>query len=121
MSTNVWFHDRQWPSPPETIVMDVNSDEAAVLTAAPTSLSRQFCTKNIKLSDIAPYDVQVSYLTGNKSLDPPGLSRRWGSSRSMKRGNGKPLSLVTLVRPRYSRSLIKMEAEEAATAAGEEQ
>ncbi|KAH9041206.1 heat shock protein 70 family, partial [Lactarius pseudohatsudake] len=46
----------------DKIAMDVNSDEAAVLAAALASLSRQFHTKNIKLSDIAPYDVQVSYL-----------------------------------------------------------
>ncbi|KAH9007581.1 heat shock protein 70 family, partial [Lactarius hengduanensis] len=57
----------------DKIAMNVNSDEAAVLAAAlqGTSLSQQFCTKNIKLLDIAPYDVQVSYLAEHKSVDPP--------------------------------------------------
>ena len=57
--------------------MNVNSDEAAVLGAAlhGASLSRQFRTKNIKLSDIAPYDVQVSYLAEAKNTDAPGSPR----------------------------------------------
>ncbi|KAH9169880.1 hypothetical protein EDB89DRAFT_1908230 [Lactarius sanguifluus] len=38
------------------------------------TLSQQFHTKNIKLLDIAPYDIQVSYLAEHKSVDPPGVS-----------------------------------------------
>jgi hypoxia up-regulated 1 len=53
--------------------MNVNSDEASVLGAAlhGVTLSGQFRSKNIKLSDIAPYDVQVSYLAEAKSTDAP--------------------------------------------------
>ncbi|KAI0651124.1 actin-like ATPase domain-containing protein [Trametes meyenii] len=45
------------------IAQNVNADEAAVLGAAlhGASLSRQFKTKDIRISDIGPYDVQVSY------------------------------------------------------------
>lgn len=57
--------------------MNVNSDEASVLGAAlhGVTLSGQFRSKNIKLSDIAPYDVQVSYLAETKSTDAPGAPR----------------------------------------------
>ena len=57
--------------------MDVNSDKAAVLGVAPhgASLSRHFCTKNIKLSDVALYDVWVSYLAEAKNTDAPGAPR----------------------------------------------
>ncbi|KAH9008264.1 hypothetical protein EDB84DRAFT_1447047 [Lactarius hengduanensis] len=86
-----------------------------------------FRTKSIKLSDIAPYDVQlispstrawtrlglVNVTVKFRSVTPMGLeqkreARQWVS-----------LSLVTPVRLRHSRSLIKMEAEEAAIAARE--
>ncbi|EAU87647.1 hypothetical protein CC1G_09108 [Coprinopsis cinerea okayama7 len=48
---------------PEKISLNVNADEAAVLGAAlhGASLSRQFKTKNIKISDILVHDVQASY------------------------------------------------------------
>jgi hypoxia up-regulated 1 len=41
----------------------VNADEAAVLGAAlyGASLSRQFKTKDIRITDVSPYDIQVSY------------------------------------------------------------
>ena len=57
--------------------MYVNSDKAAVLGVAPhgASLSRQFCTKNIELSDIAPCDIWVSYLAEAKNTDAPGPPR----------------------------------------------
>lgn len=69
--------------------MNVNSDEAAVLGAAlhGASLSRQFRTKNIKLSDISPYDVQVSYLAEAKSTDAPGATPRTISSLAFARGS----------------------------------
>jgi hypoxia up-regulated 1 len=73
----------------EKLAMNVNSDEAAVLGAAlhGASLSRQFRTKNIKLSDIAPYDVQVSYLTEAKSTDGPGAPPRTITSTAFARGS----------------------------------
>lgn len=69
--------------------MNVNSDEAAVLGAAlhGATLSRQFRTKNIKLSDIAPYDVQVSYLAEAKSTEAPGAPPRTITSLAFARGS----------------------------------
>ncbi|KAJ6478603.1 Hsp70 protein-domain-containing protein [Mycena vitilis] len=48
----------------EKIALNVNADEAAVLGAAlhGAGLSRQFKTKNIKVTDISAHDIQVSYL-----------------------------------------------------------
>ena len=45
------------------LAFNVNADEAAVLGAAlhGAGLSRQFKTKDIRITDIGPYDVQVSY------------------------------------------------------------
>ncbi|KAI0772399.1 actin-like ATPase domain-containing protein [Trametes elegans] len=45
------------------IAQNVNADEAAVLGAAlhGAGLSRQFKTKDIRITDIGPYDIQVSY------------------------------------------------------------
>jgi len=56
--------------------MNVNSDEATVLSAMlhGASLSRQFRTKNIKFLDISLYNVQVSYLAKAKSMDVPGAT-----------------------------------------------
>lgn len=47
----------------DKIAVNVNADEAAVLGAAlhGASLSHSFRTKDIKLSDVLPYDVQVAY------------------------------------------------------------
>ncbi|KAF5376021.1 hypothetical protein D9615_007709 [Tricholomella constricta] len=47
----------------EKIALNVNADESPVLGAAfyGASLSRQFKTKNIKVSDIGLHDVEVSY------------------------------------------------------------
>ncbi|KAI0092319.1 HSP70-domain-containing protein [Irpex rosettiformis] len=51
------------------IALNVNADEAAVLGAAlhGASLSRQFKTKDIRVTDITPYDIQVSYNSETKS------------------------------------------------------
>ncbi|KAJ7160962.1 Hsp70 protein-domain-containing protein [Mycena filopes] len=48
----------------EKIALNVNADEAAVLGAAfhGAGLSRQFKTKNIKVTDITAFDIQASYL-----------------------------------------------------------
>ncbi|KAI0052486.1 actin-like ATPase domain-containing protein [Auriscalpium vulgare] len=53
----------------DKIAQNVNTDEAAVLGAAlhGASLSRQFRTKDIKIADIIPHDVQVSYLAETKA------------------------------------------------------
>ena len=50
------------------IAVNVNADEAAVLGAGlhGASLSRQFKTKDIKISDVYMYDVQASYTTEPK-------------------------------------------------------
>lgn len=47
----------------DKIALNVNADEAAVLGAGlhGASLSRQFRTKNIKVSDICLHDIQASY------------------------------------------------------------
>jgi hypoxia up-regulated 1 len=73
----------------EKLAMNVNSDEAAVLGAAlhGATLSRQFRTKNIKLSDLAPYDVQVSYLAETKPTDAPGVPPRTITSLAFARGS----------------------------------
>ena len=51
------------------IAHNVNTDESAVLGAAlyGAGLSRQFKTKDIRVSDIGPYDIQVSYQAEAKS------------------------------------------------------
>jgi hypoxia up-regulated 1 len=69
--------------------MNVNSDEAAVLGAAlhGASLSRQFRTKDIKLSDISPYDVQVSYLAEAKSTEVSDATPRTITSLAFARGS----------------------------------
>ena len=50
--------------------MNVNADEAAVLGAAlhGASLSKQFKTKDIRVVDMNPYDIQASYTAENKKL-----------------------------------------------------
>lgn len=69
--------------------MNVNSDEAVVLGAAlhGATLSRQFRTKNIKLSDISPYDVQVSYLAEPKPTDAPDAPPRTITSLAFASGS----------------------------------
>ncbi|KAI0033499.1 actin-like ATPase domain-containing protein [Vararia minispora EC-137] len=54
------------------IAVNVNADEAAVLGAAlhGASLSRQFRTKDIKVIDVLPYDVQVAYEAETKATGP---------------------------------------------------
>ena len=48
----------------------MNADEAAVLGAAlhGASLSKQFKTKDIRVVDMNPYDIQASYTAENKKL-----------------------------------------------------
>ena len=53
------------------IAQNVNADEAAVLGAAfyGASISRQFRTKEIKIVDMAAYDVQASYFAAASAAD----------------------------------------------------
>ncbi|KAH9477088.1 Hypoxia up-regulated protein 1 [Psilocybe cubensis] len=71
----------------DKIATNVNTDEAAVLGAAlhGASLSRQFKTKNIKVSDIGVHDVQVSYFAAPTS------------------SNTRPRSITTLIFPAGSK------------------
>ncbi|KAH9921141.1 Hsp70 protein-domain-containing protein [Fomitopsis serialis] len=66
------------------IALNVNADEAAVLGAAlhGASLSKQFKTKDIRVTDMNPYDIQTSYTAENKKVP-----------------NGKPRTINTLVFP----------------------
>lgn len=52
----------------DKVAVNVNADEAAVLGAGlhGASLSRQFKTKDIKVSDVHMYDIQASYTTEPK-------------------------------------------------------
>jgi len=56
--------------------VSVNADESAVLGAAlyGASISRQFRTKDIKVSDVIPYAIQVSYQTESKGPSTDGPS-----------------------------------------------
>jgi len=53
----------------DKIALNVNADEAAVLGAAfhGASLSRQFKTKGIKVSDIGTHTIQASYVSSAAS------------------------------------------------------
>ncbi|CCM00707.1 uncharacterized protein FIBRA_02747 [Fibroporia radiculosa] len=72
----------------DKVAMNVNADEAAVLGAAlhGAALSRQFKTKDIKVTDIGAYDVQVSY-----PAEP-------------KKPSAKPRTISTLVFPSGSKT-----------------
>ncbi|KAM6493377.1 Heat shock protein 70 family [Amanita muscaria] len=71
----------------DKIAQNVNADEAAVLGTAlrGASASMQFKTKNMKMLDMATYDVQASYLSGATST------------------SNKPRTITTLVFPAGSR------------------
>ncbi|GJJ09364.1 hypothetical protein Clacol_003586 [Clathrus columnatus] len=53
------------------VAQNVNADEAVVLGTAfyGASISSQFKTKDIKVQDVIPYDIQVSYLAEAKAAD----------------------------------------------------
>ncbi|KAF9238683.1 heat shock protein 70 family [Melanogaster broomeanus] len=78
----------------DRIALNVNADEAAVLGAAlhGASLSRQFKTKDIRISDIATYDIQASYFasslesrTIHSSIFPKGTKYGTRKTLSFKR------------------------------------
>lgn len=65
------FASAQLTFPPRNkIAQNVNADEAAVLGAAlhGASLSKQFKTKDIRVADMNPYDIQASYAAENKKV-----------------------------------------------------
>jgi len=88
------------------VAVNVNADEAAVLGAGlyGASLSRQFKTKDIKVSDVYMYDIQASYPTEPKeggspktitsTIFPP--SSKTGSKKTLtfKRKNDFPIRLL---------------------------
>ena len=88
------------------VAVNVNADEAAVLGAGlhGASLSRQFKTKDIKISDVYMYDIQASYPTEPKeggssktitsTLFPP--SSKTGSKKTLtfKRKNDFSIKLL---------------------------
>jgi hypoxia up-regulated 1 len=57
----------------DKVAVNVNADEAAVLGAGlyGAGLSRQFKTKDIKVSDVCMYDIQASYATVPKDGGSP--------------------------------------------------
>lgn len=57
----------------DKVAVNVNADEAAVLGAGlhGASLSRQFKTKDIKVSEVYVYDIQASYTTVPKEGGSP--------------------------------------------------
>ncbi|TFK36492.1 Hsp70 protein-domain-containing protein [Crucibulum laeve] len=71
----------------DKIALNVNADEAAVLGAAlhGASLSRQFKTKNIKVTDIIAHDIQASYFAAATT------------------SNSRPRSITTLIFPAGSK------------------
>jgi hypoxia up-regulated 1 len=71
----------------DKIALNVNADEAAVLGAAlhGASLSRQFKTKLIKVSDISVHDIQASYFATSSST------------------TSRPRSITTLIFPAGSK------------------
>ena len=73
--------------PRDKLAYNVNADESAVLGAAlyGASLSRQFKTKNIKISDINVHDVQATYFAAATAA------------------NAKPRTITTVVYPAGSK------------------
>ncbi|KAF9481579.1 actin-like ATPase domain-containing protein [Pholiota conissans] len=71
----------------DKIALNVNADEAAVLGAAlhGASLSRQFKTKPIKVTDISVHDIQASYFAASSS------------------STSRPRSITTLIFPAGSK------------------
>lgn len=78
--------------------MNVNADEAAVLGAAlhGASLSRQFRTKDIRVQDIAPYDIQALYEAESGKISSDGKGKV-GS-------DGRPRVITTTIFPRGSKT-----------------
>ncbi|KAL0952397.1 hypothetical protein HGRIS_006673 [Hohenbuehelia grisea] len=80
----------------EKISLNVNADEAAVLGAAlhGASLSRQFKTKNIKVTDMTAHDIQASYFaTSTTPLSRPRTISTLIFPAGSKTGTKKTLTL----------------------------
>ncbi|KZO97580.1 HSP70-domain-containing protein [Calocera viscosa TUFC12733] len=69
----------------EKIAQNVNADESVVLGAAlyGASLSPLFRTKDIKVQDLVPYPVQLSYAAGARTINTPLFPR--GSKAGLKK------------------------------------
>jgi len=76
------------------VAVNVNADEAAVLGAGlhGASLSRQFKTKDIKVSDVYMYDIQASYPTEPKDGGSPKIITSTIFPPSSKTGSKKTLT-----------------------------
>ena len=76
------------------VAVNVNADEAAVLGAGlyGASLSRQFKTKDIKVSDVYMYDIQASYTTVPKDGGSPKTITSTIFPPSSKTGSKKTLT-----------------------------
>ena len=78
----------------DKVAVNVNADEAAVLGAGlyAASLSRQFKTKDIKVSDVYMYDIQASYTTVPKDGGSPKTITSTIFPPSSKTGSKKTLT-----------------------------
>ena len=88
------------------VAVNVNADEAAVLGAGlhGASLSRQFKTKDIKVSDVYMYDIQASYPTEprdggspktiSSTIFPPGSKTGSKKTLTFKRKNDFAIRLL---------------------------
>ena len=76
------------------VAVNVNADEAAVLGAGlyGAGLSRQFKTKDIKVSDVYMYDIQASYATVPKDGGSPKTITSTIFPPSSKTGSKKTLT-----------------------------
>lgn len=76
------------------VAVNVNADEAAVLGAGlyGAGLSRQFKTKDIKVSDVYMYDIQASYTTVPKDGGSPKTITSTIFPPSSKTGSKKTLT-----------------------------
>jgi len=87
----------------DKVTVSVNADESAVLGAAlyGASVSRQFRTKDIKVSDVIPYAIQVSYQSESKTPSASSLSN---NNEQAQQSLAKPAKTInTLVFPAGSK------------------
>jgi|ERR1700753_764289 hypoxia up-regulated 1 len=78
----------------DKVAVNVNADEAAVLGAGlyGAGLSRQFKTKDLKVSDVYMYDIQASYTTEPRDGGPPKTITSTIFPPSSKTGSKKTLT-----------------------------
>ncbi|KAG6369740.1 Hsp70 protein-domain-containing protein [Boletus reticuloceps] len=111
------------------IAQNVNADEAAVLGAGlyGASLSRQFKTKDIRIADIATYDIQASYFastpdsrTIHSSIFPK--DSKYGSHKTLSFKRKEDFSVwfdyKTEVAPGFPREILQVQISGVAEALG---